>query len=169
MLKPSLFQIKLASSWISENVLHSAPSGTLFLQFFFLTTGPTAPCPTPLWWDIYWSTSCFSIIHPECGNCNMHWNMEQFRHTMWLTASHSCKTFHTIYYRLYSFFCVVYIYTGECGGTVVKVLCYKSGGRWFNPRWCHWIFHWHNPSDRTMALGSTQPLTDMRTWRISWG
>jgi hypothetical protein len=23
------------------------------------------------------------------------------------------------------------------------------------------IFHWHNPSDRTMALGSTQPLTEM--------
>ena len=22
------------------------------------------------------------------------------------------------------------------------------------------IFHWHNPSDRTMALGSTQPLTE---------
>jgi hypothetical protein len=25
------------------------------------------------------------------------------------------------------------------------------------------IFHWHNPSDRTMALGSTQPLTEMST------
>jgi hypothetical protein len=25
------------------------------------------------------------------------------------------------------------------------------------------IFHWHNPSGRTMALGSTQPLTEMRT------
>jgi len=24
------------------------------------------------------------------------------------------------------------------------------------------IFHWHNPSDRTMALGSTQPLTEIR-------
>jgi hypothetical protein len=24
------------------------------------------------------------------------------------------------------------------------------------------IFHWHNPSDRTMALGSTQPLTSNR-------
>ena len=24
------------------------------------------------------------------------------------------------------------------------------------------IFHWHNPYDRTMALGSTQPLTEMR-------
>jgi hypothetical protein len=22
------------------------------------------------------------------------------------------------------------------------------------------IFHWHNPSDRTMILGSTQPLTE---------
>ena len=26
------------------------------------------------------------------------------------------------------------------GGTVVKVLCYKSEGRWFDPRWCHWNF-----------------------------
>ena len=31
------------------------------------------------------------------------------------------------------------------------------------------IFHWHNPSDRTMALGSTQPLTEMSTRRISCG
>jgi len=31
------------------------------------------------------------------------------------------------------------------------------------------IFHWHNPSDRTMALGSTQPLTEMSTRSISWG
>ena len=31
------------------------------------------------------------------------------------------------------------------------------------------IFHWHNPSDRTMALGLTQPLTEMSTRNISWG
>ena len=31
------------------------------------------------------------------------------------------------------------------------------------------IFHWHNPSDRTMAMGSTQPQTKMSTMRISWG
>jgi hypothetical protein len=31
------------------------------------------------------------------------------------------------------------------------------------------IFHWHNPSDRTMAMGSTQPLTEMSTRSISWG
>ena len=31
------------------------------------------------------------------------------------------------------------------------------------------IFHWHNLSDRTMVLGSTQPLTENSTRRISWG
>ena len=31
------------------------------------------------------------------------------------------------------------------------------------------IFHWHNPSGRTMALGSTQPLTEMSTRNTSWG
>ena len=32
-----------------------------------------------------------------------------------------------------------------------------------------WIFHWHNPSGRTVALGSTQPLTEMSTGNIYWG
>ena len=31
------------------------------------------------------------------------------------------------------------------------------------------IFHWRNPSDCTMAQGSTQPLTEMSTRNISWG
>jgi hypothetical protein len=26
------------------------------------------------------------------------------------------------------------------GGTAVKVLRYKSEGRWFDSRWCHWNF-----------------------------
>ena len=25
---------------------------------------------------------------------------------------------------------------GDLGSTVVKVLCYKSEGRWFDPSWC---------------------------------
>jgi hypothetical protein len=99
---------------------------------------------------------------------------------------------------------------GDRGSTVVKVLHYKSEGRWFDPRWCHGIFHLYksfwshhgpgvdpaqwlrycatnqkvagsipdgvaeffiyiNPSDRTTALGSTQPLTEMSTRSISWG
>ena len=31
------------------------------------------------------------------------------------------------------------------------------------------IFHSHNPSGRTMALGSTQPLAEMSTRNVSWG
>jgi len=31
------------------------------------------------------------------------------------------------------------------------------------------IFDLHNPSGRTMALGLTQPLTEMSTRNISWG
>jgi hypothetical protein len=31
------------------------------------------------------------------------------------------------------------------------------------------IFHRYNPFGRTMALGSTQPLTEISTTNISWG
>jgi len=31
------------------------------------------------------------------------------------------------------------------------------------------IFHWHIPSDRTMAFGSTQPLREKSTKNIYWG
>jgi hypothetical protein len=35
----------------------------------------------------------------------------------------------------------IYIHVGTAdGGTVVKVLCYKSEGRWLDFRWCHWNF-----------------------------
>jgi hypothetical protein len=44
-----------------------------------------------------------------------------------------------------------------------KVVRYKSERRWFDPRSCHL------PSDRTMALESTQPLTEISIRCISWG
>jgi len=30
---------------------------------------------------------------------------------------------------------------GDSGGTLLKVLCYKSEGRWFDPSSYQWIFH----------------------------
>jgi len=41
---------------------------------------------------------------------------------------------------------------------VVKALRYKPAGRGFDSRWCH-----SNPSGRTMALESNQPLTEKST------
>ena len=40
----------------------------------------------------------------------------------------------------YSFFFCISRLSGDRGGTVVKVMCYKSEGRWFDPSWCHWNF-----------------------------
>ena len=36
------------------------------------------------------------------------------------------------------------------------------------PRGFTEIFHWHNPSGRNMALGLTEPLTEMSIRNISW-
>jgi len=33
--------------------------------------------------------------------------------------------------------------SGDRGGTMAKVLCYKSEGRWLDSSWSQWIFHWH--------------------------
>jgi hypothetical protein len=74
---------------------------------------------------------------------------------------------------------------GDRGSTVVKVLRYSWGptavAQWL--RYCATnqkvagsipdvaieFFLNINPSDRTMALGLTQPLTEMSTGTISWG
>jgi hypothetical protein len=58
-------------------------------------------------------------------------------------------------------------YSAASGSTVVKVLHYKSEGS--IPDGVMEFFIDINPSDRTMALGSTQLLTEMSTRCISWG
>ena len=51
----------------------------------------------------------------------------------------NCKRSSALYIYIYIY---IYIY-GDRGGTVVKVLCYKSESRWFDPSWCQCIFLWH--------------------------
>ena len=54
-------------------------------------------------------------------------------------------------------------------GHAVEALCYKSGSRGFDSRLCHWnFFYGHNLSGRTMALESTQLLTEVSIRNISW-
>jgi len=50
---------------------------------------------------------------------------------------------------------------------LVEALLYKPEGHGFYSLWCH--FHCYNPSGRTMAPGSTQPLTEMSIRNVSWG
>jgi hypothetical protein len=65
-------------------------------------------------------------------------------------------------------FPLLYIFLlGHAVAQLVEALRYKPEGRGFNSRRFHWNFNWHNPSDRIMALGLTQPLTKMSTRNVS--
>jgi hypothetical protein len=46
-------------------------------------------------------------------------------------------------------------------GTALQATSWKVAGS--IPDGVIWIFYWRNPSGRTMALGLTQPLTEMST------
>ena len=51
----------------------------------------------------------------------------------------------------------------------LEAVRYKLEGRGFDSRCCHWNFHFLNLSGRTMALGSTQALTEISTRNTFWG
>jgi hypothetical protein len=89
-----------------------------------------------------------------------------------------------IYTAVYT---IIVLWTHKHGGSAIKynyLLYHSKGtlcGSWSRhcatkqkekgsiPEGIIWIFRWHNPSSRTMALGSTQPLTEMSTRNISLG
>ena len=49
-------------------------------------------------------------------------------------------------------------------------LRYKPEGSRFDSRWSQWdIFDLILPADRIVVLGSSQTLTEMSTWDVSWG
>ena len=50
--------------------------------------------------------------------------------------------FHTLIVTtiLLIFYSAIELTMGNRGSTVVKVLCYKMEGCWFDPSWCHWNF-----------------------------
>jgi hypothetical protein len=52
---------------------------------------------------------------------------------------------------------------------LVEALCYKPEGRRFDSRWGHWIFNLPNLSNSTMALGLTQPVTEMSNRNLPRG
>jgi hypothetical protein len=62
-----------------------------------------------------------------------------------------------------TFFTLGTLETGDRSSTVVEVLHYKSEDGVME------FLIDINPSDRTMDLGWTQPLTEMSTRGISWG
>jgi hypothetical protein len=66
-------------------------------------------------------------------------------------------------------FVFLHIAKGHEVAQLVEKLRYSSEGLGLDFRLCQWNFYRHNPSGRTMALGLTQPLTEISTRNISWG
>jgi hypothetical protein len=54
-------------------------------------------------------------------------------------------------------------------GVVVEAFATNRKVAGSNPDGVIGVFHWHKSSGRTMALRSTQPLTEMSSRDISWG
>ena len=53
--------------------------------------------------------------------------------------------------------------TGYVVVWLVEAVLYKPEDHGFISLWGQGTFHWLNPSVCTMALGSTEPLTEMNT------
>ena len=79
---------------------------------------------------------------------------------------------------------IVNVMRYQLHGTFILITKYRGGMRWrswlrhcatsrkvagSSPNGVIGILHWHNLSGHTVALGSTQPLTEMSTRNISWG
>jgi hypothetical protein len=63
----------------------------------------------------------------------------------------------------------MYVYAVHAEAYLVEALWYKLEGSRIDSWWSHWIFSWPIPSNRTMALKSTQPLKEMSTWNLPGG
>jgi hypothetical protein len=87
-----------------------------------------------------------------------------------LRTARLCIIFpHFIYSYIRQYSGLPYSSQGREVAHLVEALRYKLEGRGFNSRWCHLKFLLTHPSGCTMALRSTQPLTEMNTRNISWG
>ena len=108
--------------------------------------------------------------------CTFSWSLGE-THPLVLRSSDVFIQYSIIHNKVFIVFCI-----GILKNTVINN--YKWGTRWrswfrqcaksrkvagSNPHGFIGIFHWYNPSGRTMALGLTQPLTEMSTRNISWG
>jgi hypothetical protein len=126
------------------------------------------PLPSPKIWQVspkYMVKSSMKVL-PELKSGKV----ENGAQMCWLTAAavlygrHQLKKMRSIR-RLSQCLIniiVVSIPYGARGNVVVEALRYKPDG-------VTGYFLWHKPSGRTMALGSTQVLTEISTRNISWG
>ena len=76
-----------------------------------------------------------AVDQTEYHFCCWSWMKTDILQRITTTGEQAIRWYFTHHFHLrISFRNLIY---GDRGSTVVKVLCYKSEGRWFDPRWCH--------------------------------
>jgi hypothetical protein len=87
--------------------------------------------------------------------------------TVWLLRAF--KLCDSINYCSSSSWRTVFVHTGYMVVQLVETLHFRSEDHGFDSLRCYWNFYSPDPPDRSMALGSTQPLTGMSTKDVFWG
>jgi len=72
------------------------------------------------------------------------------------------------YYYYYYFIIIIIIIGGTRWRSWLRHCATSRKVAGSIPNYVTGFFHWHKPSGRTMALGSTQPLTEKSTRNVSW-
>jgi uncharacterized pyridoxamine 5'-phosphate oxidase family protein len=75
--------------------------------------------PEHIWHTVSATSFCLRIYEPERRLTGLNMSFSVFDTTLILYNTNGT------------------VQTGDSGGTVVKLLCYKSEGSWFDPSWCH--------------------------------
>jgi len=105
---------RLVRSWRNAGAFHN-------------TERNQSHCNSHCLWTVYlltvWTSQIFTFLIPF-KNVSFIW---------WYDVNIT-SNLHTISIRVF-----IYLDVHISG----DVLYYKSEGRWFDPSWCQWIFHWH--------------------------
>ena len=147
LLKWSMFQTKL----LEKTYLHVMPNAVFFLLALHMKLLNSQHRFSTCTCEDCWSFLFFMIIKWDFLSTDI----------KILVYISECILFQLNLARLLK-------YLGVCGGAVG----WGTTSRKFVgsiPDAVMGIFHWHNPSGHTVALGLTQPLTEMITRSISWG
>jgi hypothetical protein len=102
---------------------------------------------------------------PNTASENRHNYFDYYDH--YYTYIYIC--IHIYRHYIYVYICIYIYIRGTAVAQRLRYCAIKRKVAGSIPGGVTGIFHWHNLSDRTMALGSTQPLTEMSARSISWG
>jgi hypothetical protein len=131
-------------------------------------------CITGIWWSnlVLTNTGCLpstnvsitlSICYTFTASMSVAWSKILFTFNQ-----HKCKIFLLFNYLIIKYTLIRKTFTYFNGINIFWHCATSRSVASSIPDGVIGIFHWRNPSGRTMALGSTQPVTEMFTRNISW-